>query len=98
MLTLKEEIFHDHPLIIIWKIELEVHISSRNVSGKSAISFFVNFPPRFGNCSMNPENGTTQTLFGIKCGNWIDSEGSVFNIVFYGKIFFIVRHSFANYN
>ncbi len=85
LLTLKEEIFLDNPSIIIWKIELEFHISSRNVSGKSSILFFVNFPPRFGNCSVNPETGSTKTLFGIKCENWIDTEGNVFNFVFYGK-------------
>jgi hypothetical protein len=86
LLTLKEEIFRDHSSILIWKIEFGVHISSRNVSGKSSMSFLVNFPPRFGNCTVNPGNGTTQTLFGIKCRNWIDTEGSVFNFVFYGKI------------
>ena len=88
LLTLKEEIFRDHSSIIIWKIELVVRISSRNVSGKSSMLFSVNYPPRFGNCTVNPENGTTQTLFGFKCANWIDSEGSVFNFVFYGKRFF----------
>ena len=85
LLTLNEDIFSDHSSIIIWKIEFEVHISSRNVSGKSSILFSVNFPPRFGDCTVNPENGTTQTLFGIKCGNWIDLEGSVFYFAFYGK-------------
>jgi hypothetical protein len=95
-LTLKEEIFHDHSSIIIWKIELEVIISSRNVSGKSAISFFVNFPPRFGNCSMNPENGSTKTLFGIKCLNWFDIEGSVFNYVFYGKFISLIKFNFIS--
>jgi hypothetical protein len=84
-LTLNEDIFRDHSSIIFWKIELEVLISSRNVNGKSSILFFVNFPPRFGNCTVNPENGSTKTLFGIICANWIDSEGSVFNFVFYGK-------------
>ena len=47
--------------------------------------FSVNFPPRLGYCTANPENGTTKTLFGIKCENWIDSEGSVSNFAFYGK-------------
>ena len=90
-MTLKEDIFRDHPSIIIWKIDLEVRISSRNVSGKSSMLFSVNFPPRFGNCTVNPENGTTQTLFGIKCGNWIDTEGSVFNFAFYSKIFSFIK-------
>ncbi len=96
LLTLKEEIFRDYPSIIIWKIELEFHISSRNVSGKSAISFFVNFPPRFGNCSVNPENGSTQTLFGIECANWIDTEGSEFNFVFYGKSISLIKFNFIS--
>jgi hypothetical protein len=88
LLTLKEETFCDHSSIIIWKIELELHISSRNVSGKSSMLFFVNYPPRTGYCTVNPKNGTTQTLFGIKCANWIDTEGSVFNFAFYGKFTF----------
>ena len=91
---MKDDTFSDHSSIIIWKIELEVHISSRNVSGKSAISFFVNFPPRFGNCSVNPENGSTQTLFGIKCANWIDTEGKEFNFVFYGKFIPLIKFNF----
>ena len=53
--------------------------------------FFVNFPPRQGNCTVYPENGTTHTLFGIKCGNWIDTEGSVFNFVFYGKFISLIK-------
>ena len=86
LLTLKEDIFRDHPSIIIWKIELEAHISSRNVSGKSSMFFFVNFPPRQGYCNVNPENGTTLTRFLIKCSDWIDTEGSVSNFAFYGKL------------
>jgi hypothetical protein len=92
LLTLKEEIFLDNPSIIIWKIELEFHISSRNVSGKSSMLFSVNFPPRTGYCTVNPENGTSQTLFRIKCTNWVDTEGSVSNFAFYGKfIFFKIK-------
>jgi hypothetical protein len=85
LLTLKEDIFSDHSSIIIWKIELEVHISSRNVSGKSSMLFSVNFLPRFGDCTVNPVNGSTNTFFLIKCTNWIDTEGSISNFVFYGK-------------
>ncbi len=87
LLTLKEETFSDHSSIIIWKIELEFHKSSRNVSGKSSMLFSVNFPPRFGDCTVNPVNGSTNTFFGIKCTNWIDTDGSVSNFVFYGKFF-----------
>ncbi len=94
LLTLKEEIFRNHSSILIWKIELEVHISSRNVSGKSSMLFFVNFPPRFGDCTVNPVNGSSNTFFLIKCTNWVDSEGSVSNFVFYGKfIFFKIKNN-----
>jgi hypothetical protein len=91
LLTLREEIFRDHASIIIWKIDLEVHISIRNVSGKSAMLFSVNFPPRLGNCTVNPENGTTKTLFEIKCANWIDKEGKVLNFAFYGKFISLIK-------
>ena len=85
MLTLKEEIFSDHTFIIYWKIELEVRISSRNVSGKSAIMFRVNFPPRYGHCTVNPELGSTKTQFIVKCPDWIDLDGSLVNFAYYGK-------------
>jgi hypothetical protein len=90
LLTLKEELFRDHSSILIWKIELEVIISSRNVSGKSSILFSVNFPPRLGYCIVNPENGTTKTLFDINCMNWIE-EGSVFNFAFYSKFIYFKK-------
>jgi len=91
LLTLKKEIFNDYQLIIIWKIELEVRISSRNVSGKSSMFFLVNFPPRQGYCTVNPDNGTTLTLFGFICSDWIDTEGSVSNFAFYGKFFTLLK-------
>ena len=56
------------------------------MSGKSSMFFFVNFPPRQGYCNVNPDNGTTLTRFLIKCSDWIDTEGSVSNFAFYGKL------------
>jgi hypothetical protein len=37
-----------------------------------------------------------KTLFDIKCANWIDTEGSVFNFAFYGK-FIYFKINFIKY-
>ena len=83
-LTLKD-LFRNYSSLIKWKIELTVYIASRNVSGKMSILFFVNFPPRFGYCQVNPQIGSTLTQFEIKCSNWTDTEGSLVNFAYYGS-------------
>jgi hypothetical protein len=39
------------------------------------MNFIINQPPRNGSCSINPLNGTTDTLFTISCLNWFDEYG-----------------------
>ena len=86
-LTILSDLFTDYPLQVIWKIELVVYISSRNVSGYSSILINVNFPPSSGSCNVNPTSGTTITLFTITCVGWIDPDGSLFSFAYYGKYF-----------
>ena len=83
-LTLKEDLFRNFSSQIIWKIELTLNIASRNVSGKTSLLFFVNFPPHLGLCMVTPQNGSTLTLFQIKCSGWTDPEGSLVQFDFYG--------------
>ena len=35
----------------------------------------MNQPPSNGSCSINPNNGTTSTMFTISCPNWYDDDG-----------------------
>ena len=83
-LTVKEDLFIDYSLQIIWKIELDVFVPSKNTSGSTSIVFYINFPPRSGSCTINPQNGTTDTLFSISCINWIDLDGILDSYSFYG--------------
>ena len=50
-----------------------------------SILFFVNFPPRFGYCVVNPQIGSTLTQFDIKCADWADTEGSLVSFAYYGS-------------
>ncbi len=51
------------------------------------MNFKKNSPPSNGNCSINPFNGTTTTLFNISCSNWFDENG-IKDYSFYGFFFF----------
>jgi hypothetical protein len=39
------------------------------------MSFVINQAPRNGTCSILPLNGTTSTVFTVRCPNWEDSDG-----------------------
>ena len=83
-LTVKEDLFQDYFPQIIWKIELNVFVPNKNVTGSTSILFYVNYPPRSGSCTLNPTIGTTNTIFSISCLNWIDSDGNVHSYFYYG--------------
>ena len=55
-----------------------------------------NSPPRSGNCSIYPTEGTAlKTLFGIKCGGWKDDDdGPISFKVYNGK--HVLQHSIAS--
>ena len=85
-LTVKEDLFKENVFQEIWKIELNVFVSSTNKSGSASIIFYVNFPPQQGSCDINPKNGTTNTLFSISCINWFDSNGILTSFYYYGIV------------
>ncbi|CAF1309622.1 unnamed protein product [Rotaria magnacalcarata] len=71
--TAKNNLFVSNALINYWRFEVVYSSSLQN--GSSAIDFEINQPPQNGSCSINPQNGTTTTLFNILCSNWQDSDG-----------------------
>jgi len=83
-LTVLSDAFLNHPQQVIWMIELNLYISSRNVSGSSSIILNVNFPPMSGTCNISPASGTTSTLFTIVCFGWIDPDGFLVTYAYYG--------------
>ena len=85
-LTILSDLFMANPKQVLWKIELNVFIISRNVSGYSSIIMQVNFPPMSGSCNINPILGTTNTLFTINCFDWIDPDGFLVSFSYYGII------------
>ena len=88
-LTVKDDLFRDYPLQKAWKIELNVFVPSKNKSGSASIQFFVNIPPQQGSCDVNPKQATSNTSFSISCMNWVDSDGLLSSISYYGiKIIF----------
>ena len=88
-LTVKEDLFQDYASQIVWNIELVVFLPNKNVTGSASILFFVNYPPRNGQCDINPKNGSTETLFSISCWNWFDSDGNLDSYAYYGLSFFL---------
>ena len=43
--------------------------------GSSSMDFVINQPPFNGSCQINPQNGTTRTLFTVSCLHWLDDDG-----------------------
>ena len=56
--------------IQLWKFE--VVYTFPDAISSSALNFIINQPPTNGSCSIDPLNGTTNTLFTISCPNWFD--------------------------
>ena len=85
-LTVLSSLFLDNPKQVIWMVELNIFIPSRNVSGFSSIILYVNFPPMLGTCSVSPKSGTVNTLFTFNCFGWIDPDGFLISFAYYGKL------------
>lgn len=71
--TATSDLFVDNPQIKYWRFEVVYAFSSKNST--SALNFQINQPPENGFCSIEPQNGTTSTLFTIFCSNWTDENG-----------------------
>ena len=86
-LTILSDLFSLNPNQNIYKIEYSVFIESRNVSGSSSLILYVNFPPKYGECDINPKIGTAYiTEFVIDCSGYIDKNGFVVAFSFYGNL------------
>jgi hypothetical protein len=89
-LIVSKELFADYSTTLIWKFEfLSKTTNQQEIGASNALIFYVNQPPKPGMCDISPTNGTTSTFFTIYCADWSDSDGSVVNYTFYGKIFLL---------
>lgn len=86
-LTVLHDAFMNNPQQVIWMVELNLFISSRNVSGSSSIILYVNFPPISGICNINPLWGTTETVFTLSCFGWLDPDGFLISYAYYGILY-----------
>jgi hypothetical protein len=71
--TATDQLFLSNSQITLWKFEVVYNFSSETSS--SALNFIMNQPPANGSCSINPSNGTTDTIFTVLCPNWFDEDG-----------------------
>ncbi|CAF1016276.1 unnamed protein product [Rotaria sordida] len=65
-------LFTKNPNISYWRFE--VVYSFYNETSSSALDFMINQPPENGSCSIDPQNGTTTTLFTVNCTDWFDKD------------------------
>lgn len=70
--TAKNRLFLENPHITLWRFEIVYQFLT--ASSSSSLNFIINTPPVNGTCSINPTNGTTNTLFTIVCSNWFDDD------------------------
>jgi hypothetical protein len=71
--TAINQLFLNNPQINLWRFEVVYTFPSE--TSISALNFIMNQPPSNGSCMINPQNGTTTTLFTISCPNWFDVNG-----------------------
>ena len=54
---------------------------------------YVNFPPKYGECDINPKIGTALiTQFTIECSNFFDQDGFIATYYFYCKFVNTHKH------
>ena len=82
--------FQMSPTMKYWRFEVIYSSSSDAVS--SVLEFIRNDPPSNGSCSIEPNNGTTSTLFNISCPNWLD-EDEIEDYSLYSKIGYLWNSS-----
>lgn len=80
-LTISKDFFIEYNETIYWRVEVIYFFGSNNSSNTFDIE--INQPPKNGQCSINPLNGTILTLFTIHCFNWFDHDG-IKDWIFYG--------------
>ena len=80
--TATNQLFLDNPQINFWRFEVVYTFPSE--TSTSALNFVINQPPANGSCTIDPQNGTTTTLFTISCPDWFDTDG-VKDYFLYGR-------------
>ncbi|CAF4464255.1 unnamed protein product [Rotaria socialis] len=70
--TASNALFLQNSNITFW--HFEVVYTFNDVNSSSALDFEINQPPRPGDCSIDPSNGTTSTMFKISCWGWNDTD------------------------
>ena len=71
--TSTKDLFVANPQFTLWRFEVVFTFAFGQ--GSSALDLVINPPPSGGSCSLNPQNGTTNTLFYLSCSNWSDPDG-----------------------
>ncbi|CAM4787932.1 unnamed protein product [Rotaria magnacalcarata] len=71
-LTVSKDIFEHNPAVQFWRFKVLYSFSS--TTSFSALSFKVNQKPRNGSCTIDPLNGTAETLFTVICLHWFDED------------------------
>jgi hypothetical protein len=79
--TATNQLFLSNSQINLWRFEVVYTFLSETSS--SALNFIINQPPFNGSCSIQPQNGTTTTLFNVSCPDWFD-ENEIKDYSFYG--------------
>ena len=90
--TATNQLFQENSAIEYWRFEVFYYFLNENSS--SAINVLINrnvtgvqtcaLPiSKQGSCSIDRTNGTTTTLFTIRCSGWIDEDG-IKDYTFYG--------------
>ena len=73
--TALNRLFRDHSAILYWRFEVVYTSNPSMMRSTSALNFVINQSPRNGSCSIDPLNGTTNSLFTISCPHWFDEDG-----------------------
>jgi hypothetical protein len=61
-----------YPTVRFWRFEVTYTFLIDTSS--SALNFQINQPPMNGSCSIQPNNGTTTTVFHVSCIDWVDQD------------------------
>jgi hypothetical protein len=66
------ELFLDNSETNLWKFEVVYRFEKE--TSISALYFQINPKPSNGTCSINPSNGTTNTVFNVTCSDWYNPD------------------------
>jgi hypothetical protein len=70
--TATNQLFVFNLQLNLWRFEVVYGFVSETSS--SSLNFVINQPPSNGSCFINPQNGTTSSLFTISCPDWFDDD------------------------